>query len=119
MAGRLGHGQLSMTPRAIKWRKLQAEANLEWQRTNLVGVETVPENGVSDQDHVADQGVAGDSSIGVFKPTSPPELPGPLEPPVSPDEPDTYFCQNCRADIEYGAEACPVCEKKLSWEELA
>jgi len=105
--GPKGHGQLSMTPRAIKWRQKEAEKNTAWQQENLEPTATVPETDPGDQDHVD-----GESKIGVFKPTLPP---------VTEDEPEEvqrYHCVNCLETVDVGVDHCPTCLKPLSWKGL-
>lgn len=101
--GRLKHGELSQSIRAIKWRANKAVQNaayaLEKQGAELIIEEPiVPPKKTTKPTPDA---------IGVFTDPQPVE--------IEPITDQAYHCNNCQGTVYAGDEACGVCEKTLNW----
>ena len=104
--GRLKHGELSQSSRAIKWRANKAVKNaahaLEQQgATELIieGEPIVPTKKTTEP---------APDAIGVLTPD-----PGPVE--IEPVTDQAYHCNNCPGAVQPGDESCGVCEQRLNW----
>jgi len=104
--GRLKHGELSQSSRAIKWRANKAVKNaayaLEQQgATELIieGEKVMPPKKTATK--------PAPDAIGVF---TDPEPVG-----IELEGAQAYHCNNCRATVRQGDEACGVCEQRLNW----
>ena len=103
--GRLKHGELSQTSRAIKWRANKQLRNaavaLEKQGSELI---------IDGEKIVAPKKTIkpAPDAIGVF--TSEPQ---PVETETVTDQ--AYHCNNCQGTVHQGDEACGVCEQRLNW----
>jgi len=105
--GRLPDGELSQSSRAIKWRANKTVKNaaiaLEKQgATELI----ISGEGVMPPKQKARKPES--DAIGVFTD------PEPIEIEPQPDN-QAYHCNNCRATVHQGDEACGVCEQRLNW----
>lgn len=84
--------------------KSQVKAHKDW------GESPMPKRARKPESQEVLTGVMSDppstDSIGV---TPDPEKPGEVP------EKDRYLCGNCKAEVEKGAAACPVCELGLVW----
>jgi len=104
--GRLADGQISQSRRAIKWRANKQLKNAAIALEKL-GSELIIEGGkVMPPKKTATK--PGPDAIGVFTDPEPVEIEA---------EPDgqPYHCNNCRATVHQGDEACGVCEQRLNW----
>ena len=103
--GRLKHGELSQTSRAIKWRANKAVKNaayaLEKQGAELIieGEPIVPPKKTAK---------SAPDAIGVFTPE-----PNTVE--IETVTEQAYHCNNCQGTVHHGDEACSVCEQRLNW----
>ena len=103
--GRLKHGELSQSTRAIKWRANKAVQNaayaLEKQGAELIieGEAILPPRKTATKPEP--------DAIGVFTD------PDPVE--IEPQEAQAYHCNNCQGTVHQGDEACGVCEQRLNW----
>ena len=102
--GRLADGELSQSKRAIKWRANKAVRNaaiaLEKQGAELIieGEQIVPPKKTATK--------PAPDAIGVFTPE-------PVE--IEPEGDQAYHCNNCRATVHLGDDACATCEQRLNW----
>jgi len=107
MAGRLANGELSQTKQAIKWRARKQLRNaavaLETQGGELFieGEKVMPPK-------TTKKTKPGPDSIGVFTDPEPIEI-------TAESDSQPYHCNNCRATVHQGDEACGVCEQRLNW----
>jgi len=105
MAGRLANGELSQTKQAIKWRARKQLRNaavaLESQGGELFieGEKVMPPKPKATKPKP--------DAIGVFTDPEPVEM--------EPEGDQAYHCNNCRAPVHPGDEACSVCEQRLNW----
>ena len=105
--GRLPDGELSQNSRAIKWRANKTVKNaqiaLEKQGSTelIIGGDVVMPS-------KAKTTKPGPDAIGVFTDPEPIEI-------ESESEGQPYHCNNCRATVHQGDEACSVCEQRLNW----
>jgi len=109
--GRLADGELSQSSRAIKWRANKQLRNaaiaLEKQGSELIieGEQIVPPKKTVKP---------APDAIGVFsKDEGANYPPGDLD--DAPEAIRNYHCNNCRATVHQGDEACGVCEQRLNW----
>jgi len=110
--GRLPDGELSQSSRAIKWRANKTVKNariaLDKQgATELIigGDVVMPKKTVVPHEPDSD-------AIGVFSGDTSPA--GQTESAIESDA-QPYHCNNCRATVHQGDEACGVCEQRLNW----
>jgi len=110
--GRLSDGELSNSSRAIKWRANKTVKNaqiaLEKQgATGLIigGDVVMPKKTVVPHKPETD-------AIGVFSDDT--SAAGQTESAIESDT-QSYHCNNCRATVHQGDEACGVCEQRLNW----
>jgi len=87
---RLRNGELSQTKRAVKDRAKYAEEH-----------------------PTARELIMSDEPIGIKGGRQRPPDPEPDQ-----DEPQSYFCLNCRGVVEYGDSRCDTCQDQLNWEGL-
>jgi len=105
--GRLSDGELSQSSRAIKWRANKTVKNaqiaLEKQGATelIIGGEAVMPAKKTVTKPAPD-------AIGVFTDPEPIEI-------EAESENQPYHCNNCRATVHQGDEACGVCEQRLNW----
>jgi len=105
--GRLSDGELSQSSRAIKWRANKTVKNaqiaLEKQGATelIIGGEAV----MPAKKTVT---IPAPDAIGVFTDPEPIEI-------EAESENQPYHCNNCRATVHQGDEACGVCEQRLNW----
>jgi hypothetical protein len=109
--GRLANGELSQSSRSIKWRANKQLKNaaiaLEKQGKELIiGGDVV----MPSKTHVPRK--PDSDAIGVFSDDTSPA--GPTESAIESDA-QAYHCNNCRATVHQGDEACGVCEQRLNW----
>lgn len=103
--GRLADGELSQSKRAIKWRAMKQLRNaaiaLDKQGAELIieGEKVMPPKKSNPK--------PGQDAIGVFTDPEPVE--------IEPEGDQAYYCNNCRATVHQGDEACSVCEQRLNW----
>lgn len=103
--GRLADGELSQSKRAIKWRANKQLRNaaiaLEKQGAELIieGEKVMPPRKTATK--------PAPDGIGVFTDPEPVE--------IEPEGDQAYHCNNCRATVHQGDEACGVCEERLNW----
>jgi len=104
--GRLADGQISQSKRAIKWRANKQLKNAAIALEKL-GSELIIEGGKVMPPKKTVTKPEPDA-IGVFTDPEPVEIEA---------EPDgqPYHCNNCRAPVHQGDEACGVCEQRLNW----
>jgi len=104
--GRLADGQISQSKRAIKWRANKQLKNAAIALEKL-GSELIIEGGKVMPPKTKVTKPEPDT-IGVFTDPEPVEIEA---------EPDgqPYHCNNCRATVHQGDEACGVCERRLDW----
>jgi len=104
--GRLADGQISQSKRAIKWRANKQLKNAAIALEKL-GSELIIEGGKVMPPKKTVTKPESDA-IGVFTDPEPVEIEA---------EPDgqPYHCNNCRATVRQGDEACGVCEQRLNW----
>jgi len=104
--GRLPDGELSQSSRAIKWRanKTVKNAQIALQKQGatelIIGGDVVMPPKTKQTKPEPD-------AIGVFTD------PEPIE--IEPEGEQPYHCNNCRATVHQGDEACGVCEQRLNW----
>lgn len=104
--GRLADGQISQSKRAIKWRANKQLKNAAIALEKL-GSELIIEGGkVMPPKKKAPE--PGPDAIGVFTDPEPIEI-------AAESENQAYHCNNCRATVHHGDEACGVCEHRLNW----
>ncbi len=108
--GRLPDGEISQSKRAIKWRAKKQLKNAAIALEKL-GSELIIEGGKVMPDKKTVTKPAPDA-IGVFSDETTPA--GQTESVIESD-PQPYHCNNCRATVHQGDEACGVCEKRLDW----
>jgi len=103
--GRLADGELSQSTRAIKWR-----ANKQLKNA-AIALEKLGSELIIDEVKImppkAKVPKPGPDAIGVFTDSEPIEIEAEADP--------HYYCQNCRATVHQGDEACGVCEERLNW----
>jgi hypothetical protein len=105
MAGRLANGELAQTKQAIKWRARKQLRNaaiaLDKQGAELIieGEKVMPPKAKATK--------PAPDAIGVFTDPEPSE--------IEPEGDQAYHCNNCRATVHQGDEACGVCEQRLNW----
>ncbi len=103
--GRLKHGELSQSSRAIKWRANKQLRNaaiaLEKQGSELFieGEKVMPPRKTATK--------PAPDAIGVFTDPEPVE--------IEPEGEQPYHCTNCQGTVHQGDEACGVCEQRLNW----
>ena len=103
--GRLKHGELSQSSRAIKWRANKAVKNAAYALEQQGATELIIE-GDAVAPSKAKKTKPAQNAIGVFTPE-------PVE--IEPQEAQAYHCNNCRGTVHQGDEACSVCEQRLNW----
>jgi len=105
--GRLPDGELSQSSRAIKWRANKTVKNaqiaLEKQGATelIIGGDVVMPSKTKTTKR-------GPDAIGVFTDPEPIEI-------EAETDSQAYHCNNCRATVHQGDEACGVCEQRLNW----
>ena len=107
--GRLGHGELSQTPRAIKWREKKSVSNAAWllsQRSHKMGTKGAPV--ATDKK----RGRKKAEQIGVLSEPDPVVDPGP-------GPAQWYYCANCKTVVVRSDEKCGTCEDQLAWDGIA
>ena len=104
--GRLKHGELSQSSRAIKWRANKAVKNAAIALEKKGATPLIIEG----ETIVADKETLNPSTdqIGIL--TSPP---GPVGPETV--EEQGYHCNNCQGTVLQGDKVCGVCEQRLNW----
>lgn len=105
--GRLPDGELSQSSRAIKWRANKTVRNAQIALEKQGATELIIEGGKIVPPKAKPAKPEPDD-IGVFTDPEPAEIEA-----DSTDQP--YFCNNCRATVHPGDEACGVCEQRLNW----
>jgi hypothetical protein len=108
--GRLADGELSHSTRAIKWRANKQLKNAAIALEKL-GSELIIEGGKV-MPPKAKVTKPEPDAIGVFTDDNPPA--GKTESVIESDS-QAYHCNNCRATVRQGDEACGVCEQRLNW----
>jgi len=110
--GRLPDGELSQSSRAIKWRANKTVKNaqiaLEKQgATELIigGDVVMPKKTLIPHQPEPD-------AIGVFSGENSQAGQTGF---ATESDPQQYHCNNCRATVHQGDEACSVCEQRLNW----
>ena len=108
--GPQGHGILSNSGRAVRWRAQRDRENAQWRDANgrqLPGDLPV--------DYKKGE------TIGVFKDDVSPPSPAPVPPPPAP-APDVdvveYFCMTCKTDLVKWQAKCTGCELDIDWTTL-
>jgi len=104
--GRLPDGELSDTSRAIKWRANKTVKNAQIALEKQGATELIIGGDVVVPAKKTVTKPAPDA-IGVFTD------PEPIE--IEPEGNQAYHCNNCRATVHQGDEACGVCEQRLNW----
>jgi len=104
--GRLKHGELSQSSRAIKWRANKAVKNAVYALDQQGATELIIEGDTVAPPKAKKTKLEPDA-IGVFTDPEPVELE------LEGDQ--AYYCMNCRATVHQGDEACGVCEQRLNW----
>ena len=104
--GRLKHGELSQSSRAIKWRANKAVKNAAYALEKQGATELIIEGEpiVPPKKTIK----PAPDAIGVFTPD-----PTPVE--IEPVTDQAYHCNNCHATVLQGDAACGVCEQRLNW----
>ena len=104
--GRLKHGELSQTSRAIKWRANKAVKNAAYALEQKGATQLVIEGEtiVPPKKSVK----PGPDAIGVFAPDPEPVASEPVT-----DQ--AYHCNNYHGTVHPGDEACGGCERTLNW----
>jgi len=107
------HGRrvYSQTANAIRLRKLKGlgEFAEDAAADNLqtpITVET-PQESVSSPGELSTESIGVATTVTVPEPVAPPE-----------DEPQKYFCQNCKGKVTQGDPECSTCEETLNWSGL-
>jgi len=108
--GRLANGEISQSKRAIKWRANKQLKNAAIALEKL-GSELIIEGGKVMPPKPKKTQPAPDA-IGVFSDDT--TAAGPTESFIE-SEVQGYHCNNCRATVRQGDEACGVCEQRLNW----
>jgi len=104
--GRLANGEISQSKRAIKWRANKQLRNAAIALEKL-GSELIIEGGkVMPPKKKAPK--PGPDAIGVFTDPEPIEI-------EAESDSQPYHCNNCRATVHQGDDACSVCEQRLNW----
>jgi len=104
--GRLADGQISQSKRAIKWRANKQLKNAAIALEKL-GSELIIEGGKVMPSKTKITKPEPDA-IGVFTDSEPIEI-------EAEAGSQAYHCNNCRATVHQGDEACSVCEQRLNW----
>jgi len=104
--GRLADGQISQSKRAIKWRANKQLKNAAIALEKL-GSELIIEGGKVMPPKKTVTKPEPDA-IGVFTDPEPIEI-------ETESDAQAYHCNNCRATVHQGDEACGVCEQRLNW----
>jgi len=105
--GRLKHGELSQSSRAIKWRANKAVQNAAYALEKQGATELIIEGGKVMPPKKTVTKPTPDA-IGVFTDPEPIEI-------EAESDSQAYHCNNCRATVHQGDEACGVCEHRLDW----
>jgi len=105
--GRLKHGELSQSSRAIKWRANKAVKNAAYALEQQGATELIIGGDVVMPAKTKKTKPAPDA-IGVFTDPEPIEI-------ETESDSQAYHCNNCRATVHQGADACSVCEQRLNW----
>ena len=104
--GRLKHGELSQSSRAIKWRANKAVKNAAYALEQQGATELIIEGEkVMPPKKTATKPTP--DAIGVFTDPEPVE--------IEPEGAQAYHCNNCQGAVHHGEEACGVCEQRLNW----
>ena len=109
--GRLPDGELSKSSRAIKWRANKTVKNAQIALEKQGATELKIQGDVVMPSKAKATKPASDA-IGVFSDDTPPA--GQTESAIESDA-QAYHCNNCRATVHQGDEACGVCEQRLNW----
>jgi len=104
--GRLANGEISQSRRAIKWRANKQLKNAAIALEKL-GSELIIEGGKVMPPKKTVTKPEPDA-IGVFTDPEPIEI-------ETESGDQGYHCNNCRATVHQGDEACSVCEQRLNW----
>jgi len=104
--GRLKHGELSQSSRAIKWRANKAVKNAAYALEQQGATELIIEGGAVAPSKAKKTRPEPDA-IGVFT------GPEPVE--IEPEGDQAYHCANCHGTVHQGDAACGVCEQRLNW----
>ena len=109
--GRLPDGELSQSSRAIKWRanKTVKNAQIALEKQGATGL--IIEGDIVMPPKAKTTKPASDA-IGVFSDDT--STAGPAESAIESDA-QPYHCNNCRATVHQGDDACGVCEQRLNW----
>jgi len=104
--GRLKHGELSQSSRAIKWRANKAVQNAAYALEQQGATKLIIEGEKVMPAKTKKTNPAPDA-IGVFTDPEPVE--------IEPEGDQPYHCNYCRGTVHQGDEVCGVCEKRLDW----
>ena len=105
-----GRKVYSQSARAVKYRKEMgvgefAEAAAADTSPPII-VETPPE-AVSSPEGLSTESIGVATTVRVPEPVAAPE-----------EEPQGYFCQNCKGKVAHGDPECSTCEEELNWSGL-
>jgi len=99
----------SQSARAVQYRKKQGTGefteNAAADTPQPLTVDAPPE-------FVSSQGELSTEVIGVVTTVTVPE------PVAAPEEPQRYFCENCKGTVTQGDPECSTCEESLNWSGL-
>ena len=109
--GRLPDGELSKSSRAIKWRANKTVKNAQIALEKQGATELIIGGDVVMPSKAKAIKPASDA-IGVFSDETTPA--SQTESAIEADS-QPYHCNNCRATVHQGDEACGVCEQRLNW----
>ena len=104
-----GRKVYSQTANAIRKRKqlgLGEYAESAAADTPPITVETPPES-VSAPGELSTEAIGVVTTVTVPEPVATPE-----------EEPQGYFCENCKGKVNVGDPECPTCEEPLNWSGL-
>ncbi len=106
--GRLKHGELSQSSRAIKWRANKTVQNAAYALEKQGATELIIEGDIVSTPKEPKATQPAPDFIGVVSRP---------EPTVRERETEIqeYHCDNCRAPVHQGDKACGVCEQRLNW----
>jgi len=100
----------SQTANAIRLRKLKGIgefADAAADTSPPITVETPPE-AVSSPEGLSTESIGVATTVRVPEPVAAPE-----------EEPQGYFCENCKGKVTLGDAECSTCEESLNWSGLA
>jgi hypothetical protein len=105
------HGRrvYSQTANAIRLRKLKGLGEFA---EGAAADTPQPHTVVAPQERVTSPGELSTEVIGVVTTVTVPE------PVAAPEEPQRYFCENCKGTVTQGEPECSTCEESLNWSGL-